>query len=106
MSVHEASAGAMRPRTDRGVVGIAYLSFLVLAMPGTLLNVAWSPAMRESFDLPLHAIGTLLLASTSGYVGGSWISGRLTAGTRLGRLLAGSTLVSGLGMLASALAPS
>jgi fucose permease len=75
-------------------------------MPGALLNVAWSPAIRDTFGLPLHAVGTLLLASTAGYVGASWISGHLTARGRLGRLLAVSTLVSGLGMLASALAPS
>jgi fucose permease len=93
-------------RTERRRIGIAFSSFLVFGMPGALLNVAWSPAIRSTFQLPLDAVGTMLLASTAGYVLASALSGRLTAGLPLGGLFAASTLMSGVGMLASALAPA
>lgn len=88
------------------VIAIAFFSFLVLGMPGAALNVAWSPAIRTTFGLPLHAVGAMLLAGACGYVIASAVTGRLTARVRVGDLLAGCSLLSGAGMLATALAPS
>src|SRR5438094_3272903 len=90
-------------RTDWLAVGIGFFSFVVLGMPGALLNVAWSPSMRGTFGLPLDAVGALFLASTSGYFAASSASGRWMARYGLARLLTASTLASALGLLGLAL---
>jgi fucose permease len=93
-------------RDDRLVVGIAFFSFAVMGTPGALLNVAWSPSIRDTFHLALDAVGALLLAGTLGYAVASSISGRLTAHMGVARLLATSTVLGALGLLGMALAPA
>jgi fucose permease len=93
-------------QTDRLVVSIAFFSFVVLGLPGGLLNIAWSPSMRDTFRLPLDAVGLLLLATTGGYFVASAATGRLMAHFGVARLLASSTTLSALGLLGMAVAPT
>jgi fucose permease len=90
---------------DALVVGLAYFSFIVLGMPGAMLGVAWSPHIRNTFDLPLDAVGALLVASTIGYFIASFISGRLLAYLPTGLLMALGCGLGTLGLLGYALAP-
>ena len=95
----------MKPRSGAPLVGIAFLSFVALGVPGGLLGVAW-PSIRASFGLSLDAIGMLLLASTIGYLLSSFSSGPLISAMGVGSFLMASHLVGGLGLLGYALAPS
>jgi fucose permease len=88
------------------VVGLGFFSFVVLGMPGAMLNVAWSPSIRTTFGLPLESVGILFLASSSGYFAASSASGRWMDRFGLARLLTTSTLASAVGLLGLALAPT
>lgn len=93
-------------RADLLMVGIAYAGFIALGIPGTLLNIAWSPYMRETFGLPLDSLGLLLIASTAGYFFASFGSGRIINRLGVGALLLASSLLGVVGLLGYALSPS
>jgi fucose permease len=87
------------------LIGIPYVGFILLGLPNGVLGVAW-PAIRESFGLPLDALGTLLTTVTIGYILVSFSSGRLVSLTGLGPFLLLSSTVSAAGLLGYALAPT
>ena len=58
---------------------LASLAFVALGLPDGLLGVAW-PSIRASFDLPLDALGALLVTFTGGYVVANSLGGQLVAG--------------------------
>lgn len=95
---------ASSTRFDFRVV-IAYLSFIVIGLPGALLGVA-TPHIRESFGLPLDAIGVLLFSNTIGYFIASSTSGRVLARFGPGTLLVITSIVAALGFVGYILAPS
>ncbi len=74
-------------------------------MPSGVLGVAW-PSIRASFVLSLDAIGSLFIARTAGYVLSGYSNGRLVSKLGIGRFMALSGTVGGLGMLGYAVAPS
>jgi fucose permease len=88
------------------LVGLAYLGFISIGLPDGLLGVAW-PSIRESFNLPLDALGTLLVMFTTGYLVSSFSSGRLLASRQagMGTLLAFSCLATAISLIGYALAP-
>lgn len=92
-------------RADLLMVGLAYLGFIVMGVPGTLLNIAWT-YMREEFTLSLDALGTLLIASTVGYFIASFASGRIIARLGIGLVLLLACLASLGGLLGYALLQS
>jgi fucose permease len=69
------------PKTDYVAVLVAYSSFVVLGMPGSMLGVAWAsdkwPSIQATFNLGLDAVGALLIAFTVGYSLVSFLGGRL-----------------------------
>jgi fucose permease len=77
----------------------------VLGLSGGLLGVAW-PSIRASFDLSLDAVGTLLVATTVGYLVSSFSSGPLLSRVGVGALLMVSGLVAGAGLVGYALVPA
>jgi fucose permease len=87
------------------VVGLSYISFVVLGLPGAILGVAW-PSIRETFSLSLDAVGILLTASTIGYLVSSFFSGRVISRLGTGLTLSLSSLVAGVGLLGYGFAPS
>jgi hypothetical protein len=46
----------MKTKSSAPLIGIAFLSFVVMGLNAGLLGVAW-PSIRASFGLPLDAIG-------------------------------------------------
>jgi len=94
-----------KSKSQRLPLFIAYASYIFLGMPMGLLNIAW-PSIRESFGLPLDALGTLLLAVTAGYMLSSFFNGQLMAWLGTGRLLMTSSLLIGGGALGYVLAPA
>lgn len=95
-----------RKSPDLGVVAIAYLGFIALGMPGAILNVAWSPYIQNTFQLPLDAVGALFVATTAGYFLASFVSGRLMTRYPTALLLSASCLITALGLLGYTLMPS
>jgi fucose permease len=86
------------------LTGLAYLGFVSLGLPDGLLGVAW-PSIRASFNLPLDALGALLVMFTIGYLLSSFSSGRILARINVGSLLALSCLATAVSLLGYALAP-
>ncbi len=86
------------------IIGQAYLAFISLGLPDGLLGVAW-PSIRAYFDLPLDALGTLLVMLTTGYLLSSFNCGRILAHMNVGAVLALSCLATALSLVGCALAP-
>ena len=87
-----------------GLVLLAFVAFIALGMPDGLLGIAW-PSIRADFSLPLDALGALLVASTTGYLISSSLSGTLIARMGVGRVLLASCAVTGLALLGYTLVP-
>jgi len=98
-----------KPRSGPGskslLIALAYAGFISLGMPDGLLGVAW-PSMRASFGLPVNALGSLLVFSTTGYLLSSFSSGWLLARMNVGALLAASCLATSASLFGYALAPN
>jgi fucose permease len=86
------------------LIGLAYVSFVSLGLPDGLLGIAW-PSVRAFFQLPLDALGALLVMFTTGYLLSSCSSGWLLERLNIGTLLALSCLATALSLLGYALAP-
>lgn len=74
------------------------LGFVSLGLPEGSLGVAW-PSIRDSFSLPLDALGFLFGSFATGYVVSSALSGRVFARLGIGTALAISCLASGTSLL-------
>jgi MFS family permease len=79
-------------------------AFISLGLPDGLLGIAY-PSIRIDFDLPLDALGMLLIAGMIGYNTSSFFSGKLMRWLGLGGLLAASCLTTGLCLLGNTLVP-
>jgi fucose permease len=86
------------------LLGLAYLGFISIGLPDGLLGVAW-PSIRAYFQLPLDALGPLLVVFTTGYVLSSFSSGRILSRINVGTLLALSCLMTAVSLLGYALTP-
>ncbi|MCU0513509.1 MAG: MFS transporter [Anaerolineae bacterium] len=93
-------------RPDYSAVIMAYISFIILGVPGAVIGVLWLPHIQTEFNQPLEALGLLLLTVTAGYFAGSSFSGRLFARYSVGVMLAVSMLIAAVGFAGYLLAPS
>ena len=84
---------------------LAYIAFVALGLPISLMGVAW-PTLRADFSLPLDALGLLLIFSTVGYLVSSFMIARLINRFGIGPLLAFSSLLSAVSLLGYTIAPS
>jgi len=66
------------PAPATGLILLAFIAFIALGLPDSLLGVGW-PSMRAHFDVPLDALGMLLITGTAGYLVSSFNSGQLIA---------------------------
>ena len=64
-------------QSDAVRVGLAYLSFIIIGMPGAMLGVAFDPAIRDTFGLKLDALGALTTAVMGSYFIASFIEDHL-----------------------------
>jgi fucose permease len=87
------------------LVALAYVSFISLGLPDGLNGVAW-PSIRAYFNLPIDALGSLLVMFTAGYLVSSFGSGRLLARMSIGLLLALSCLATAASLVGYALSPA
>jgi fucose permease len=84
---------------------LAYIAFIALGMPDGLLGVAW-PSMRAGFSIPLDSLGILIIASVTGYITSSFLSGAILARMGVGKLLAVSCAFTGSALVGYTLVPS
>lgn len=87
------------------IILIAYTAFIALGLTDGLLGVAW-PSMRATFDLPIDALGILLLALTSGHIIASFSNGRILQLISIAALLTLALVLRGGAMLTQAFAPA
>ncbi|MDP7582125.1 MAG: MFS transporter [SAR324 cluster bacterium] len=69
-----------------GLIIVSFIAFISLGLPDGLLGVAW-PGIRDYFDLPVDALGIILICGTGGYMLSSFTSGVLMRRLGIGRLL-------------------
>ena len=69
-----------------GLIIISFVAFISLGLPDGLLGVAW-PGIREYHDLPVDALGIILIFGTGGYMLSSFLSGMLMRRLGIGKLL-------------------
>ena len=84
---------------------ISYGAFIVLGMPGGLLNIAWT-YMQPTFHVELDSLGILLGVGTVGYLLTSFNNGRVIGRLGISKALLMGSLLSALGMLIYVLAPT
>lgn len=81
---------------------ISYLAFISLGLPDGLLGVGW-PFLSDKLGVPLDSLGILLIGFVAGYLSTSTTSGKILTYIPLGLLLALSSCITGLSLLAYAL---
>lgn len=92
-------------RTKINLLVLAYIAFIALGLPVSLMGVAW-PTLRIELGLPLDALGVLLICGTAGYLVSTFIIARLIARFGIGSLLVFASLLSALAFIGYAVAPS
>lgn len=90
---------------QRNTLGLAFACLLALGTVSGLLGVAW-PSMRHTFGLPLDALATLLISTTTGVTIGSMLSGQIMARVGMARTLLAANLLAALAMIANATVPA
>lgn len=91
-------------KTAATLIILSFIAFISLGLPDGLLGVAW-PGIRDSFDLPLDALGLLLVFSTTGYMFSSFFSGELVRRMGIGGLLSASCGATALALFIYSLTP-
>ena len=69
-----------------GLIIISFFAFVSLGLPDGLMGVAW-PGIRHQFQLPVDALGIILVCGTAGYMLSSFLSGLLIRHLGIGGLL-------------------
>jgi fucose permease len=95
--------GAVR-RLAPLLVALAFLAFISLGLPDTVLGVAW-PTVRARFGIPQSGLGLVLGFGVGGYFLSGLLAGRLVRALGVGALLAASSGLVALGLVGYALAP-
>ncbi len=83
---------------------IAYVSFIAIAMPVGVRNIAWE-YMEDTFQLSLDSLGPFLAIGTTGYLIAAFVSGRMVVRTGVGLFLFVGSVLTILGTLGFVLSP-
>jgi fucose permease len=100
----QARSDSTRRRTGL-LVGLSYAAFVSLGLPDGLTGVGW-PSIRQTFGLPIDALGAMLVVFTAGYLTSSMMSGRALERLGVGMLLVLSCAATAASLLVYGLAPS
>jgi fucose permease len=93
-----------RPISPRALTILAFLAFVSLGLPDTLLGVAW-PSIRDSFGRHTSDLGLMLGSGALGYLASSFLGGEILRRHGMARLLIGSTVLVGVALAGIALSP-
>ena len=89
----------------RFLILLSFIAFISLGLPDGLLGVAW-PGIRKDFNLPIDAMGLLLIFGTVGYSFASFYTAALVARLGLGGLLGASCALTAAVLMTYILTPS
>ena len=92
-------------RVKVNLLVLAYMAFVALGLPASLMGVAW-PTLRAELSLPLDALGLLLISSTLGYLISSFSIARLISRFGIGSLQIFSCLLSAVAFIGYTIVPS
>lgn len=84
---------------------LSFVGFIALGLPDAVIGVAW-PTIRDHFDVPLDALGPFFIAATIGAVISSTFSGPVLERLGIGRLLAGSCLLTATALFGYTVSPN
>ena len=87
------------------LIVLSFVAFISLGLPDGLLGVAW-PGIRDTFGLPVDALGLFLVFTTAGYMTSGFFSGALVRRLGLGGVLAASCAATGIALGVYSLAPA
>jgi len=87
------------------LLGLVYLSFISIGLPDGMLGVAW-PAIRLQMDQPLAAVGAITMTMTACSAASSLLAASIVRRIGTGAVVAGSCLLTALGLLGFSVAPS
>lgn len=90
---------------NKYLIYIAYAGFIAVAISGGALNVAWL-YIQDDFSLPLSSVGVLLTFPSIVRLFVSFYSGRIVKWFGVGKFLLMGCVLTLIGMLGFALAPS
>lgn len=102
--MHEGNSIKPATHTRPLLLVIAYLGFISLGLPDTLIGVAW-PSVRDSFGLQQSAVALVFFGAGISYFLSSFFTGRLLGALGIGLLLAGSSALVALSGFGYAVAP-
>lgn len=91
-------------RTRLLLIVIAYLGFISIGLPDTLIGVAW-PSVRETFGIRHSAIALIFFGASTSYVLSGIFAGRAVDRMGVGLLLAVSSGFVAVSMFGYAVAP-
>ena len=86
------------------LLGLVYLSFISIGLPDGMLGVAW-PAIRLQMDQPLAAVGAITMTMTACSAASSLLAASIVRRIGTGAVVAGSCLLTALGLLGFSVAP-
>jgi fucose permease len=92
-------------RAARVLLLLAYLAFISIGLPDTVLGVAW-PSLRQAFGISQSAMGAVLAAGVTGYFLSGLLAGLLVRKMGVGGLLSASSGLVALALVGYAAAPS
>jgi fucose permease len=98
MSQSQTATVAATRRRAGLLIALAYAAFISLGLPDGLIGVGW-PSIRQTYGLPIDALGALLITFTIGYLVSSATSGWLLARLGVGLLLVGSCVATATALL-------
>ncbi|MFT4164855.1 MAG: MFS transporter [Microlunatus sp.] len=87
------------------LVLLSYLAFFSIALPDSMLGVAW-PSMRLSFGQSLGAAGLIPPFGVAATIVSTLLTRHAVTRLGIGRLLAISTVLSAVGLVVSAVSPT
>lgn len=86
------------------LLGLVYLSFISIGLPDGMLGVAW-PTIRLQMDQPLAAVGAITMTMTACSAASSLMAGAIVQRIGTGAVVAGSCMLTALGLLGFSIAP-
>lgn len=92
------------PRSTPLLLAIAYVGFVSLGLPDTLLGVAW-PSVRSAFGVQQSAVAVIFVGAAAGYLLSSLFAGRLLNHLGVGLLLAASSALVALSAFGFGVSP-
>lgn len=98
------TAAGTKQVENRGLLLIAYYSFILMGLVHGALNVAWE-YIEASFGLNLDSLGPLLVAGMVGALAVTFSGASMMARFGVGPFLLAGTCAAGLGLLGYGLAP-